>query len=455
MMALLIDDSRNASTPLTWQTPVSSIIRDDFVLPDEYATAHVTIEDALSHRTGMPRHDASYGGPNWTVKDVARNLRHLSMTAEIRQKFQYCNMMFMTLSHVIETLTGKWLGDSLSERLWKPLSMTRTYFSLEQVKAAVDTGDASLAQGYQFNNVTGEYSAVEALDLTEISGAGAVVSNVLDYTKWLRFLINQSLPLSEAGHNALRTPRINIPIPPKSATIGIGAYALGWEVVDYHGEPLIMHDGGLPGYGAKVGYFPRQGFGFALMGNTAATSNAVAEILSYRLMDEKLRVPVNDRVSGKYFFEDIIKERAEKLRHPRRSLYPDAPEEKDSVPLTLPLDAYTGVYFNPGYRNVTILLSDETMIPLSSGHSKTASHLSIHDKRTWPWTFEFNHVSGEYFYVLAYMDVHNGTVPLDDPLQVEALKTEFRIGVDGHVSEFGARIEPEMGDEKIWFKKVA
>ena len=34
-------------------------MRDDFVRPDEYTTFHATIEDALSHRTGMPRHDLS------------------------------------------------------------------------------------------------------------------------------------------------------------------------------------------------------------------------------------------------------------------------------------------------------------------------------------------------------------------------------------------------------------
>jgi CubicO group peptidase (beta-lactamase class C family) len=78
---------------LQWNTPISSIIRDDFVMEDDYATHHVTIEDALSHRTGLPRHDMSYGGTydgrDGTIRDIVRSIRWLPMTEELRSKFQY------------------------------------------------------------------------------------------------------------------------------------------------------------------------------------------------------------------------------------------------------------------------------------------------------------------------------------------------------------------------------
>jgi CubicO group peptidase (beta-lactamase class C family) len=106
----------------------------------------------------------------------------------------------LPLSHVVETLTGKWLGDVLSERVWKPLGMTGTYSSLAQAKAAVDNGEAELARGYLWNNLKGEYSPVEWLDSLAVSGAGAMISNVLDYTKWLRFLIDKGDLLSKEEH---------------------------------------------------------------------------------------------------------------------------------------------------------------------------------------------------------------------------------------------------------------
>jgi CubicO group peptidase (beta-lactamase class C family) len=114
-----------------WKTPVSDLIREDFVLTDPWATTHITIEDILSHRTGLPRHDLSYGGSQDTLKTLVQSLRHLPLTAEPRTKFQYCNIMFMVASYLVETLEGKWLGDVLKERIWGPLGMSSTVsFSL-------------------------------------------------------------------------------------------------------------------------------------------------------------------------------------------------------------------------------------------------------------------------------------------------------------------------------------
>lgn len=96
----------------------------------------------------MPRHDFSYGGPNFTVRDAVRSLRYLPLTAEIRTKFQYCNLMYVVVSHAIETIAESWLGDVLFERIWKPLGMLNTFFSLEDAEAAVSAGKASLARGY-------------------------------------------------------------------------------------------------------------------------------------------------------------------------------------------------------------------------------------------------------------------------------------------------------------------
>jgi CubicO group peptidase (beta-lactamase class C family) len=60
------------------------------------------------------------------VKDGVRSLRNLPLTAGLRTAFQYCNLMFVVASHVVETLTGVWLGDVLKERIWEPLGMKST-----------------------------------------------------------------------------------------------------------------------------------------------------------------------------------------------------------------------------------------------------------------------------------------------------------------------------------------
>ena len=52
-VALLVHD-RDNFPETKWTTPVSRLLRDDFVLADLQYTENVTIEDILSHRSGMP-----------------------------------------------------------------------------------------------------------------------------------------------------------------------------------------------------------------------------------------------------------------------------------------------------------------------------------------------------------------------------------------------------------------
>ena len=53
-ISLLVDDMDFPD--VKWTTPVSQLLRDDFVLSDSRYTEEVTIEDMLSHRSGMPEY---------------------------------------------------------------------------------------------------------------------------------------------------------------------------------------------------------------------------------------------------------------------------------------------------------------------------------------------------------------------------------------------------------------
>ena len=448
VVSLLIDDTANSSHRLKWTTPISSVIRDDFVLPDEYSTAHVTIEDAASHRTGMPRHDASYGGPGFTMQDVVRSLRYLPLTAEIRTTFQYCNLMFVTLSYMIETLTGEWLGDTLHTRIWEPLSMSSTYFSLQDAKKAVATKNEVMAHGYLWENRTQEYILEEYMDMPEVSGAGAIISNVLDYSKYLRAMIDEAPPISPAGYAALKIPRsfADFGSPLYDAWTEVSTYSLGWEMTNYRGEKAIFHGGGLTGFGTLMLYMPRRKWGVVMMGNTAGTSNMAEQVLSFALMNDLLEVPTEQRIDWRSILDQQIKEGDERLEHGMERLYPDAP--KESIPLSLPLEEYTGVYTHPAYRsvNLTIVKPNEGL-PLSEKSTKIL-HADAFD-RTWPQELHFQHVSGEYFLIYASRPKSQEYLKIS-----EVMKGEFTLDASGKVAKLGLLLEPMMGEDKIWFEKM-
>lgn len=219
-----------------------------------------------------------------TPRDIVRNLRHLPMTAEPRIMFQYCNAMYCVLSHVIETLTGKPLGEVMKDLIWEPLGMSSTYFDLEDAQAAPE----HLANGYYWDEDKFEFIKSPFMPVKEISGAGAIMSNVQDYAKWVRCLVHQEKPFSEAVHKDIRTPRFLGGVPNFGKDVGL--YGIGWDRTSYKGHTMYGHGGGMHAYGCQVYWFPDAKFGVVAFANTCMTSNAVCDVLLYKLIHERLGI---------------------------------------------------------------------------------------------------------------------------------------------------------------------
>ncbi|EKM60499.1 uncharacterized protein PHACADRAFT_179759, partial [Phanerochaete carnosa HHB-10118-sp] len=100
-LGILIDDfaqGRN-QTPLPpgvhkldWHTKLAHLFPDDWELMDKWASEKITLRDALSHQTGLPRHDFSYHPTDKPV-DVIRRMRYLRPAFELRQRYHYNNQV--------------------------------------------------------------------------------------------------------------------------------------------------------------------------------------------------------------------------------------------------------------------------------------------------------------------------------------------------------------------------
>ncbi|KAJ0426903.1 beta-lactamase/transpeptidase-like protein [Aspergillus carlsbadensis] len=427
--SLLVDDTENYPN-ITWTTPLSDLIRDDFVLQDEYATRHITLEDALSHRTGLPGHMLTLGREG-TVRDVVRSLRHFPMDKEIRSAWQYCNAMFITVSHAIEVTTGEWLGDFLRKRIWEPLGMDSTFFSLDDARKFAASGDTVLAQPYAWHEATQQSREVPHCEGT-LSGAGAVISNVLDYAKYIRSLIRQTGPLSKAGHAALLKPRSFPPqmIPHLSKQT---LYTLGLMTSTYRGEAVVFHPGGLDGMTATMIYFPERDWGVAVFANAAGPGR---ESLAWHLIDEMLQVPQNERID----LYKVVREKRETTKEyfskSRERLYPGVPSP--GRPLSLPLAEYTGTFTHPAYPDFIITLSSDDEPTLNA--KITGSFYA---------RLALEHVTADYFLAELYETLWGA-----DPAMV--IKAEFHVNAEGEVDRFGAAVDyADMPDTLIWFDKAA
>ncbi|OGM42975.1 putative penicillin-binding protein [Aspergillus bombycis] len=434
-MSLVIDDSKNQEAgQIHWRTPLASIIPDDFVLEDEYTTAHITIEDALSHRTGVPDHIRHYGGTGSSprsIKDTVRVLRHLPATAELRTKYMYNNLMYTAVAHAIEALTGENLGAFLLHCVWTPLHMTSTYWTREDAQA----GDNTLAQGYTWDANKSEYTPEPCPDIIGGYGAGAIISSVVDYARWIQCMMTCSGPLSENAHRALIQPRTIIAEDTTNLFPGTHLYALGWTRDTYHGEDIIWHDGSVAGYGSTMMYLPRRQWGLVMAGNTTLTSNIVQVVLYMHLLDEVLGIPSQDRVDWQRQISARIVIWREKQAHAKDLLYSELPAVL--IPPALGIREYAGLYEHPGYGRLELSVD-------IGGLGLVADRLTCEV----PMVIAMEHVSGEFW--LATLGERS-----QDPRDHERVRAEFRIGIDGVVSEVGIDFEAEMNGEKIWFQRKA
>lgn len=288
-LSALIQNGSHEALAGQWSTTLASILKDDFVLRDQWATDHMTLEDAVSHRTGLPRHDRSLArerdGAPLSLRDNVRNLRNLPYVNEPRTKFVYSNYMYMALSHVIETVTKKELKQVMRELIWDPLGMQSTYFGLEDASKAPEP----LATGYIWINETQQHAKTAYMPVTDLSGAAAVISNVRDYARWIQGLLNETQLFSESVHQDILTSRmIGYGLP--NGNLDVNLYGLGWFRTTFRGKVVYRHDGSMIGFKAQVYWFPDDKFGFVIFSNSDDSRTAINDI-SWKLIADKFGIP--------------------------------------------------------------------------------------------------------------------------------------------------------------------
>ncbi|KAE9381528.1 beta-lactamase family protein [Stipitochalara longipes BDJ] len=427
-ISLLVDNNEKYPE-VQWNAPVSNLIRDDFVLSDSRYTEEVTVEDILSHRSGLPDYDDAcmgvYAKEPDTPKSVTRKLRHLPMNEPLRTKWQYSNVMYAAACHLVEALTGQFIGDFLRPNIWAPLKMTNTFYGLSELKQ--HRGTDSLSKGYRWDEESSRYVEILWPDQPEGRGAGEMISTAHDYAQFLKCMIHQKEPISASGHKDLVKPRM-LALDEEEETrpyMSPSCYALGWIVENYHGETIINHGGATNGFRCNMMYLPRLKFGVVVFGNSE-TSYAVNEKIPWALVDELLSISPEKRYDWDATFrEELAKEHLETVEE----LYSNLPETR--LPLALPLEAYAGAYTHAGYGTLAVEYKNGRL-----GVDAT--------DRTWRFKMSLEHVSGEFF-VAEKFDV--------DTHSKDRIKAQFRLGADGTPRSLGVDLVEGKGDEMVWFQR--
>jgi CubicO group peptidase (beta-lactamase class C family) len=334
-VGIMVDEGK-----LKWDEPVQTYL-PTFNVADKAVGAQITLRDMLSHRTGMPRHDAIwYNNNDLTRADIVKRLPYLESSAPLRSTWQYNNMMYMTAGHVVELTAGTNWEDFTRDRLFKPLNMSRSNFSVTDMER-----DSNHASAYKLNDkyvVT--YIPLRKVDF--IGPAGSINSTVKDYANFAIMHLNEGKfngkqVVSKESIEATHAPLLPVGGPPEFPEFSTSLYGMGWFVDTYRGEERVQHGGNLDGFTARTTLFPDRKMGIITFVNMEASP-----LPGYVSLD------VYDRLSKQKPMNWATKMLA------RRDILEKAGDEgkkrmdEQKVPGTKPahvMTDYAGTFNHPGY----------------------------------------------------------------------------------------------------------
>ena len=349
-LAMLVDDGK-----LAWDDPVTKHL-PDFQMYDAYVTKEMTVRDLLTHRSGL---GLGAGDLMWwptttfTVDEIIHNLRFIRPATSFRNSYAYDNLLYIVAGTIIAQKSGKSWGDTVRERILKPVGMSATTTSLEE-----NAGNPNVANAH--SKIDGKIAAVKAMPVANAVGAVGINTNAEDIARWMNVLLDggkldgagkEIRLFSAAQGREMWTPqtpmKISEPKPPLVATKpNFFAYGLGFQLRDYKGKKLAQHGGALQGFYSRVVMVPEAKLGIAILTN--AESGGAMTALQYRLLDQYLGAAPSDwiKLIGDVEAEAYAKEVA-------RLKSASSTRAAKSTP-SLPLAAYDGEYQDAWYGKATI-----------------------------------------------------------------------------------------------------
>jgi CubicO group peptidase (beta-lactamase class C family) len=202
----------------------------------------VTVRSLLTHTSGI----ADYGGEEDTMGKGVINFRKDYSEEELVQafakmpkdfptgeKWSYSNTGYVLLGVIIHRVTGKFYGDFLQDRIFKPLGMTSTRI--------ISEADIVPHRSSGYRLVNGELKNQEWVSPTlNTTADGALYTNVLDLAKWDAALDTTKL-IKRSSLDAMWTPA-------KLTSGKTYPYGFGWDLASKQGHRAVSHDGAWQGF---------------------------------------------------------------------------------------------------------------------------------------------------------------------------------------------------------------
>ena len=330
---------------------------------------HITLRDMMCHRTGLPRHDYSWYFFNSGSRDsLIQRIQYMEPSAGLREKWQYNNFMFLAQGVTIEKLTGKKWEDNVREKIFLPLGMNNSVFSIEDL-----IKNPEAAKGYEVK----KDSIIKKMDYYHIDAmgpAGSINSSVNDMSKWVITWINggkfngkEIIPASYTSEAISSQMIIGASLPEKEKTdIYFANYGFGWFLASYRGHYRVEHGGNIDGFSASTCFFPSDSIGIIVLSNQ--NGSAVPSVVRNLVADRMLKLKYYD-------WESDLKKATDKAKAAAKDAEKSVvASKKTNTKPSHPLKDYEGIYNNAAYGSFEVIQKNDSLFAQLGKHTLWLRH---------------------------------------------------------------------------------
>jgi D-alanyl-D-alanine carboxypeptidase len=209
----------------------------------------ITIGNLLNHRSGLYNftNDSLFG--TRFEKSITRD-EMLDMISKFKVDFQpnekaaYSNTNYVLLGYIIENICGKSYKEILDERIVSKIGLANTYYGGKT--------NVKNSESYSYNFENGKWKQHWETDMSIPGGAGGIISNPIDLTKFMDALFSGKL-VSEKSLTLMKT-----------VTDG---YGMGIFQMPFYEKKTFGFSGQIDGFSSMLSYFPEDNLSVAYISN--------------------------------------------------------------------------------------------------------------------------------------------------------------------------------------------
>ncbi|HEU4833208.1 MAG TPA: serine hydrolase domain-containing protein, partial [Pyrinomonadaceae bacterium] len=189
----------------------------------------ITVWNLLTHTSGLGDYPPEVDlRRDYTEEQLFELFKKAPLDFAAGSNWNYSNVGYVILGMLIRKVTGKYYGDFLQERIFKPLRMTTARVISEADIVPNRAAGYLLVNGHLKNQAWVSPSTNSTAD-------GSLYFSILDLAKWDAALYSDQL--------LTRSTRERIWTPAKLTDGTTKDYGFGWHLGSLHGRRLAFHGG--------------------------------------------------------------------------------------------------------------------------------------------------------------------------------------------------------------------